>query len=680
MTTNSAGEESYTHGFSAVQEAEIDWIKKARKVNNVPETAPVIGLAFSGGGIRSATFNLGVLQALAALGWLSRFDYLSTVSGGGFIGSFYSWVKAHYGSKTPIDLGSIKLFSQNGTVLDWLRDHGKYLINGSGFSFWTLIASIFAGLLLNLIVLLPLFLVVFFLLGSNWFGMTWPVSMHLPGAPSVVNHDGFMVILIAGLGSFICYFASVFLFAFSNVFRPLSELSKDYFFRRWMGRFLAFSVIAFAVGILPIIAELDSTVLFYTQNQTWQAVSQHMTYALPFITGLILIIGSKNSAAGPSNSASKYSIIGLNIMIYGLFIMLYHVVSRTSLLETDWFAVWALISLVMAFVCDVNNVSMHSYYRSRLALAYLPKLDNQTSPVAYPLKNLSPQKGCPVHIINTTLNTSSSEEEKLRSREGESMFLSSLYCGSTSTGYRKTADYCGGELALSTAMSVSGAAIEPDTTAVSSRGVNFLMALLNIRLGVWIDNPKIKPKMKWVTSWYQLLLREMLDFGLTSKSKKINLSDGGHFENLGIYELVRRECKYIIACDAGADPTANMLSLGQLIQKVRADFGAEIDIDTNILMQGSGESVHKSAHVVGHIRYSNGTVGMLLYLKALIVPGLNTDVMAYKRNNPSFPNQSTSDQFFDEMQFDSYRELGLQLMMNVADPVRNKDIEAVFSL
>ena len=75
---------------------------------------------------------------------------------------------------------------------------------------------------------------------------------------------------------------------------------------------------------------------------------------------------------------------------------------------------------------------------------------------------------------------------------------------------------------------------------------------------------------------------------------------------------------------------------------------------------------------------SNGTIGKLLYLKALIVPGLNTDVMAYKRNNPSFPNQSTSDQFFDEMQFDSYRELGLQLMMNVADPVRNKDIEAIF--
>src|SRR5258707_1168823 len=73
--------------------AEDELIAVRRHAAKLPATAPRRGLALSGGGIRSATFNLGVLQALARAKVLRNFDFLSTVSGGGYVGGFFgAWV------------------------------------------------------------------------------------------------------------------------------------------------------------------------------------------------------------------------------------------------------------------------------------------------------------------------------------------------------------------------------------------------------------------------------------------------------------------------------------------------------------------------------------------------------------------------------------------------------------
>ena len=173
---------------------------------------------------------------------------------------------------------------------------------------------------------------------------------------------------------------------------------------------------------------------------------------------------------------------------------------------------------------------MHSYYRSRLAEAFLPEVGatrhDGPHPLTFRLTELKAGSGAPFHIINTTLNTSSSKDARLRARNGENMVLSALYCGSTGTGYRRTSNYLRGELTLSTAFAVSGAAVDPDTYATNSRPVSFLMTLLNVRLGIWVPNPRHEPrKLRW-PAWYQLMLREMLGVGLdeTTADGKFTIS------------------------------------------------------------------------------------------------------------------------------------------------------------
>src|SRR5262249_7773400 len=98
MDTENAGDGAWSHDFDTVLHDELDKIvTQPRKADETATSrahrSQLMGLAFSGGGIRSATFNLGMLQSLARLNLLSKFDYLSTVSGGGYIGSwFIAWV------------------------------------------------------------------------------------------------------------------------------------------------------------------------------------------------------------------------------------------------------------------------------------------------------------------------------------------------------------------------------------------------------------------------------------------------------------------------------------------------------------------------------------------------------------------------------------------------------------
>ena len=140
-------------------------------------------------------------DAGAHAGCSPRVDYLSSVSGGGYIASCLTWLRAHVPASSTQKLGAVPLADGTGTVLDWLRAHGRYLITGKGLSGWTLGASILSGTLLNLFVLLPMFLLCIGLASGDWFEFRWPPELQLPGAGAVRAHDGFMVLAIAGVGA-----------------------------------------------------------------------------------------------------------------------------------------------------------------------------------------------------------------------------------------------------------------------------------------------------------------------------------------------------------------------------------------------------------------------------------------------------------------------------------------------
>jgi hypothetical protein len=674
----------YTENFAEVAQAEAAWIAGRREATGtVPADAPLVGLALSGGGIRSAAFSMGVLQTLARSGLLPRIDYLSTVSGGGYIGACLTWLRAHVPVKASQKLGALPLADGTGTVLDWLRAHGRFLITGKGLSGWTLAASILSGTLLNLFVLLPIFLLAIGLASGDWFEFSWPPELHMPGAGAVSAHDGFMVVALAGVGLFAGYLLATLVFALSTVLPPLRQLSAGQYIRQRLGQLLGGAAICIGVGSLPVLAGVEETALAWLKFGLADDVTRHATWIVPLITGAWSVRQANKQGA----HAATLAMLGLVLVLAGAFTGLYHLAHHTRLLETPAFMVWLALSIGFALVCDINAISMHSYYRSRLAAAFLPEVAvRQTSEGAYAgapqlfrLADVRASAGGPFHIINTTLNTTSSADARLRARNGENMILTPLYCGSTATGYRRTSHYLKGGLTLSTAFAVSGAAVDPDTYATKSRPMSFLMALLNVRLGVWVRNPRREPKRWRFPAWYQLMLREMLGVGLSEKDSRIHLADGGHFENLGLYELLRRRCRYIIVSDAGADPSCTLADLGQAVQRARADLGAEVELHADPMFHDDGERMRKQAHLLGSVVYADGSRGEILYLKALLREHLGADIYGYWRTNPEFPNQPTANQFYGELQFDSYRELGRQLMAGIVGAESDGDIEKVFA-
>jgi hypothetical protein len=227
-------------------------------------------------------------------------------------------------------------------------------------------------------------------------------------------------------------------------------------------------------------------------------------------------------------------------------------------------------------------------------------------------------------------------------------------------------------------MATSAAAVNPNA-GVSGEGatrntiVSVMFIILNIRLGFWMTNPTKKPWKMPPNFFVPGLNGQLLGRGLKETNRNIQLSDGGHFENLGIYELIRRELSVIIVSDGGADPHFNFDDLANAAEKVRVDFGAQIEFlkEYNLgdLLPDSAEdslfakkyAVARNGFAVADISYASGKKGKLYYVKLTMVENLPTNVYSYKGVNPQFPHQSTADQFFDEKQFEAYRELGYKI-------------------
>ena len=160
-------------------------------------------------------------------------------------------------------------------------------------------------------------------------------------------------------------------------------------------------------------------------------------------------------------------------------------------------------------------------------------------------------------------------------------------------------------------------------------------------------------------------------FGLaTENGRYVRLSDGGHFENLGLYEMVLRRYHFIVVSDAGQDPECSFADLGEAVGKIRIDFGIPIEFDTMTIYPRSAiDTLQIPGHncAMGRIRYSgidgaDAPDGIIVYIKPACYGDEPRDIYQYFKRNPLFPHESTADQFFSESQFESYRMLGAYTM------------------
>lgn len=443
--------------------------------------------------------------------------------------------------------------------------------------------------------------------------------------------------------------------------------------------------------------------------------------------------GLKNNYAQYQKSIgwlSQVDMSGVNIYIDNAFRFYWEMFSSTGnvLFLLSLFLVLVLGSVLVVIVSkliDVNDYSLQAFYANRLARAYMSGDGHVT---AYqdlnidftgfnygddlPLFRLSHDFDKedarllgPYHLVNTAVNLGMSKKKSWQERQAASYVFSPLFCGwafdDSMMGFCKTSELTyknqdskdaldRERLMLSTAVATSGAAASPNMGYRTTPAMAFLMTFFNIRLGRWMSNPLAGDNEKCCLSapkFAHISLLQEIFRNTDSKKQYLYLSDGGHFENLGVYELLRRKCRFIISVDAGCDPQYEYEDLGNLIRKARIDLGCDIKIDTNnISLNASGYS---DTHcTVGKIHYEDGSEAYLLYIKASITGNEPMDILNYRKKNSDFPHQTTADQFFSESQFESYRRLGEQVGKEVFSTAvsmasvkgrKNVNIDALFS-
>jgi len=357
---------------------------------------------------------------------------------------------------------------------------------------------------------------------------------------------------------------------------------------------------------------------------------------------------------------------------------------------------------VMAFRANINFIGLHRFYRDRLMEAFMPSEASVAvnsvdySPAADnlsvdALRNTS-SLGLPYPLINANIILINDLDRKYASRGGDNFVISPLFVGSTATGWQETTDYIkmNGPLTLPTAMAASGAAASASagyigTGITMNTLVSAVMSLLNVRLGLWVGNPLHQQTRKVrsiPTFWNPGLLSGILGRAHAHDSGFIELTDGGHFENLALYELVRRRLKVILIVDGEADPNISLASLVSATRRIQEDFGATLEFypdlgPERLIMRaaaGYPEAVRyaKAPFLVGKLTYNHATEkeGFLIYIKSTLIKQMDFTTAGYLASNPEFPHQSTVDQFFDPVQFDAYRYLGYESAKTMIDAVQ----------
>jgi hypothetical protein len=522
------------------------------------------------------------------------------------------------------------------------------------------------------------------------------------------THDDitFGIALIAIFGALFCSLLLLFSYVDSNyVWRRRFETSSGFVFIS--------TALLIVIGSVPILP--------YLLMNYGGKVSSFLSGALALAGGL----GSALYGHSTQSRQSSQTLLGSWIATIGSAVFLYAVLVCSYFFAQLFANTHKLIDLppwgdnvlrgsiiflialglILGLLSNLNYVGLHRFYRDRIMEAFMPSFRTVSEDGTFPspeadnllLNDLWPADGhcpkirnVPYPLINTNVVLVNDSDPQTVIRGGDNFVLSPLFVGSRATGWERTASYVdkNGSLTLASAMAASGAAINANSAYAGSgltrdRLISTVMSLLNLRLGLWTGAPtskKTRYRLFTPNHFHPGLSFGLFRFGYTKASSFVELTDGGHFDNIGLYELVRRRTALIVIIDAEADAETSMPALVSIVQRVKEDFGAEINLENGLVdclipEPGSGYPMSakyvKAPYFAAKIHYSAVTEGfaceqkegLLLYVKAGMIRELDFVAKGYWARNPTFPHQSTIDQFFDPVQFESYRQLGYRSML-----------------
>lgn len=729
---------------------DIHYRRPGRKAGSGNLAAPqdAVGLAFSGGGIRSATFCLGVAQVLAEKELMKDVDYLSTVSGGGYTGSFITrqvgdlggWqdVAAPDGPDTP--------------AIQGVRQQARYLRTSGLMDVWEKFVTFTAGTLLNwampfvLIIMLALaalsqqnvkasialpyigtalgtaFLVMLILFGLQKFGCIKGWIKNRPGWLAGGLGTPLAILLwwkFDGLKNATCWCGELLSGAYSSIIKLVQQypllvvvvlmaLAAAYFVSqsfqnltvsRLSSRVLAVaSLIIFVLsGLVCVQMAVDALLLESNGIARWKSFGSWWDHVktipgLPSLTaggvslgaiaGVFSVIQGHLPLLQKPLVKKMVRLLGLlsaalllpvaAVMVFlGLCLFGHFEEGLGGWRGVDLLWITALvIGWAAVFVLDINLTGPQRLYRAGLSRTFVELAGIGKT---FPLHDINSSGRAPVHLINAAANFPNCQNPQLRERRCDFFLFSKCFTGCPVLGYEKTENWLhnGNPVDLATAMSISGAAFSANMGQGTVPAVRALLAFLNVRLGYWLRHPT-RPGACGLPPWphpgFVCLLREMFALKMSGGDKERwhNISDGGHIENLATYELLRRRCKFIVCVDGECDPDFTFHGLMTLVRHARLDLGVRIEPDLSEIRPDPATGLSRSHFHLCRIHYpatpkqAAGT-GLLLYLKLSVTGNESAFVQAYRKANPVFPHQTTLDQFFDQSQFEAYRQLGVHV-------------------
>ena len=669
------------------------------------------GLALSGGGIRSATFCYGLITALAKAKVFWRFDLMSTVSGGGYIGSMVGRMAQTTASAEQLQnqLGEEDSASHHRK---WLRANSRYLTpRGSRDLLFVIVTFLrnLAGVHLELgclglllgcalagVDLLAWWLLDLFISHSQAFPTdTSPLQVWnaVSPWPTLWLALPIPVLWAAGAATWYWYLPAANRTT-AQTDSAWHRVTDQLAIALWIGAAIVllgaidwiawhiakkpYQLFWLAGGLTAILAALRT--LLPLVQQGGRSVSELIRQRLPMLLDL----------------AGKFGLLVMaTFWTSVVHALTTHRVWDANMEQVDFvgaaYAVGILASISLAWILIsgrnldfLNRSSLHNFYRARLTRAYLgaanPEREHDSKVTQVhaaddvQLNQYTPHaKGGPVHIINVCINQTY-QRHGLHNldRQGELMSLvgPGLYQVSGKAWHALKAD---ARATLGAWMAISGAAAAPGLGSATRPGLATLLTTLGVRLGYWWNTADKERSQPWYSSWlpkYTYLLSELLARFSGSDSRIQYLSDGGHSENTAAFPLLAARCKLIMLADCGSDPDYQFQDLENLIRRARIDLNVEIrfvkpahqPVELFGSLDDLASPTHPACLALARVDYPGDDVpGVLVLVKPNLTTGLPEDIYNYSRDYPAFPQETTADQFFDEAQWESYFSLGCHL-------------------
>ena len=705
---------------------------QAEAATAVPGT---VGICLSGGGIRAAAYGLGALQAMQENGILTgpgRADYLAAVSGGSYIATAVTLVAQGGLPGEPggdAALGAEDPFARGTPEEQYVRDHTTYLVHGPGGRL-AYVGRLLGGILLNVLFLALVLHLVF--RPAGWlYGWLFPtlrrgstagdVSVHLPVLAWVLP------VALLGLGLLV------------GLVQIAVRWRSDAVRRRivvWCGRLLTLGLLAGVLVGVPVLLELVRDVVARQggaggPSATAAEAATRSSQRLGLATGgglagaiATALWALRAQATAPSTLESgrrwlvkklralavhfRGFLLNLLATVFGPLLLLSVAVffldvgaaNSVAVASWRWSEIAWVVGLgavlaVMYYFADLVSWSLQPLYKRRLSSTFAlrrvrgadGRLRAEERPYSalYALSQSQPPH-LPEFLICAAVNVSDYGATPTGSNVGGFVFSADEIGGPvtypmSTKAYEDAVGRRARDFTLPAAMSISGAAISPSMGKMTRPPIRFLLALLNVRLGVWIPNPRrilladeladrydrqlaedakrpvvpINPRPSYL--FRELFGRNHLD------SRFIYVSDGGHYENLGLVELLRRGCTTIWCVDASGESIDTFGTIADAVSIARSELAVDIDVDPRVMAPdpaatGPAARFVRRTHVICPIHYHDGTEGTLVLMKAGVPEDAPADVLQAHASWKSFPCDPTSNQLYTARRFDAYRALG----------------------